>query len=606
MLNTILNDNIEQVIQNLVHKAISSVIEHYDQPIYSCRAIVEAAPYFDELLGHPPCYTSIIEHWSNTLLSYSEENIIQKFEAKDDVLMKEQGKNMDLERYHKLTILIYVLQYYTKIVRPKCFRLHQKDDSVKGFYDTASTILIQYEMLLNRLSTLINHEDNAQDVSFSNDSYGGSEKKVRSISIAIKTIRDAVFAISMDIFSITSLSCLKSGQVTKDCANEKVFSEKENENGIMFSDWILPILIQLLFHSNRMLNEIVEYGCRCKTQNLFTFRCIHMIEESFGMSILVVLSFCPNLLHNSTKQIPSHLNFKEVAPSQLNDELSLKHVIETCAYSPNFLLVTKDQFHSNSKKIRDKKNAASSNDNEYLINLVNKSSIIFKDSLHNTKKEQENSPYLFLSKPAINLETSSSKLEMPWVDCVKGNSFRTARRLFFLIARAVRDTCSIIKIDHQKNEKCCDSKKHRNVNWKVPLNYTILEKVVSKLGTINLLSMARAHFFGRISIKECDTSLTSINNHAQEKKTNLTNFGDQIIKTKHDEVSRQNAKIPEDQPFNIIPARIVPAVRILASLRFPNVTESVLDIALPILFTLIDSYNAVHQILSIAILFHIL
>ena len=52
--------------ETLVRSALKSVVQHYNQPIHN--EIEEKAPYFDVLLGYPPCVPGVVQIWIDRLI----------------------------------------------------------------------------------------------------------------------------------------------------------------------------------------------------------------------------------------------------------------------------------------------------------------------------------------------------------------------------------------------------------------------------------------------------------------------------------------------------------------------------------------------------------
>ncbi len=242
----------------------------------------------------------------------------------------------------------------------------------------------------------------------------------------------------------------------------------------------------------------------------------------------------------------------------------------------------------------------------------------------------------FMNKPILHVShaTSSASLPMPWMDHTKGVGIRAAVSLLQCLAcmaLSLESSLSAFSSDTDRNNRRILHGNQSKISSKSTLS--IITHVV---GEEYFAEKAREMFFGRLELlqkshlpsgrmkRRSDQIISKGPRLKQQqvssRSTSLSFNG--IFETKssytmqHPEESIESfttSKSTHDilseglgnQSHNI-PARIHCAVRILASFTFPSITSEIWDDALPIIFTLIDSYTESQQTLGASLLIHFL
>lgn len=526
---------------NLAKAAAEAVANHYSQEIHLTDNSNETMPYFDPLHGRPRTLTQITKHWTDKLQQSAHDN--------DNISFLNIGSSL--------------IGTYDKCIRVKCFS-SSKNNQKMYLEPTCYIVLIQFEQLLS--SYLAIDQETPAKIVLDFPSTKRTE--------IVNSIYSSIEAVVLDIFSLTALQKISMRSNSKHC--QTVPSE-------LISNTIMPTLLRILEHCVSLQRYLLS---QTQTQNMLKTE-FEQHKYLLTITTLAALSFCSDEpfkyesdQSNSINLTSSNLDASEILPQNWLKELTLRHIFfDKSSYPPSTLADDDDGFCTNS----------------YLDGLL--------ESIGLTTRED----ITFMEDIVVDVKNTSATLSMPWLDHTKGIGVRAARSLLRSLGTLALSL------------ECCTRNlgKDMNIQTDISDKVSILKIITRVAGEDYVVQTARESFFGRLDLfkksKLSDQNRNSeiilkVTTPSQSTKFNgipqTRPMADHVeaIESFTRPTLKGNWKHAEDEIYTDIPARIPSTFRLLAALKFPAVTSTVWDNALPIIFTLIDSCTESHQSLGAALL----
>lgn len=624
-------------------------------------------PYFDPLLGSDGDATynttlkntvstnptlcsqpssSIIRHWLDKLLEHCKH---QKFDntramhvSEDNNIFSEYD---DLWTLHIQTATS-LFESYHKQIRPHCFHFIQQNSldnmnaSTKRFKACkiehfTHLVLIHYEMMVHGFMKDFND-------SCTNENSGSPQSEVKSqefVDVFLECFGKMNLIMKGLLHDISHLTCVE--KVSFDEKNNTGKSSKSfGSRSVQYivRNWILPSLLRIVRHAIQLhtiiinkLPKIMEAGKTLPIQKVKSYT-----QSSISHALIIATSFCsdcvadlayqcneatdksqePNATLKQTMCLSSDLHIFEILPSDFKNNVTLQHIMDTCAYSPNQTTSTYNPTQIR-KFLSDKGIESDENECENIMSLINETVINYDDA-------------------SIS---SSCTFKMNWIDNVKGIGFRAARSLLY----SLEDLAIVL---HHKDifSQVGDGDQSKP-------RQTLIGSILHVLDTQELLDLIRANFFGRLDCpdefsfeddqrqKEEESFLKKMNGGVDKlafnaitisPKTKVTNVHDDplhdILQTRAvkqiSEKKEMDQKLssgykpvynekPEltsmdEKPFVQVKSRTVSSLRLLSSFTTHHSASEVWSQSLPIIYTLIDSNQTTHQSFGGALFVHLL
>ncbi len=590
--------------RNLGQNAINSIITHYSQEIHWATLDVDGAPYFDSLLGKPA---------NEQLTQFLKHCLDEQLKCCEDAEMGPPKKSIYVG-----ADLIY--SYFVH-VRSCCFQIKghngsEMNDSTSKIYveKNAHVILIHYERFLRGFIQSMKTESSMKSAKRSIDDDITSNRSIEwieSINSAIHLVQIAIKSLFHDIIHLTCIEKVK--YRNKDTPKGKETCDFMH----IVKNWILPTLTRVLQHAIDFLHDVIKISSNhifinSKNQSFSTAakKCIQSLQSCLSYGAIIASTFSSDYKGESkidqdvTKSIiSSDLSMFEILPDSWKKKYTLRHLLDTCAYSPNKVIppTNKNDNYSN---------------HDHFSTLAHELA-----SITNSNEENISDTFMdVLDDIILDFdESSSSKLELSWLDHTNGIAFRTGRSLLHQL------DLFAIELTRSMNEQ--------NDNLDIT-TFTAFERVLQATNLSQTIELIRANFFGRIdqslSLKDDDESqydsfAKKIKGHTDKLAFNgiSTSFKeeseDQMYNTMHqiepsknillgrstnqkDCIKQRNPiEFDEPKPFIRVKARVCSSIRLLASIKVQVWSHS-----LPIIYSLIDCNDNSLQSLGGALFLHLL
>ena len=451
-----------------------------------------------------------------------------------------------------------LISTYLTTVRKSCFSDSKKSLIIEP---SAHVVLIHYEMFV--CATLKRYD--IQTISIQDEVHEVNDRNRKGF---LRIIRKSMYSIMADIFTLTAKGAVKN--------NTRGETKLKNH--------ILPTLLRILTHFISIIHQYIGSDDNPDIRK--------EIKDFITISTMVALTFSPDCsepFSGSSNMISCNLDLFELLPPRYQEHLTFGDQFNECCYPLN-------QTEDDNKDDNIEKSTVS----PYLQTLMDR--VCLSSNEHD----------LFSSSLMMDLKGSkNTSLHLHWMDHVNGTGFRSGRELLHQLTRYA---AFINKRDRNLCDESCNTK------------CTSIRTILSLVGTETFIITCRKHFYGRLDCLEGiyndeiqplvneGTSYNGIMNVEKNVKEDIVpKYGndDKVDAAIKSTIPSKNfghrvVSFSDDLPFNKMPSRIPPALRLLRSLCFPHVTSSVWELALPILLSLIDSIKPADQALAGSTLLHLL
>jgi hypothetical protein len=636
--------------ESLIFDAMQSIADHYSQPIHLSTASSSInnkneqeeqqveVPYFDPLLGKPITSPSPVTHyWFERLIhitTISPKHVVGS-------LMKS----------------------YELILREKCFvdgSTGSSSSSSRGktlqVQSNAGILLIQYEQLLSKYKEYLKGgcKNNGPD----HVTAGQEERKGGQPEEEVEVEEDCIYTIvattvermASDIFSLSAMYIRPRDVTAKEVEDPSSSSSAaaaavnsddslDQHTRSRIRNMILPVLLKLLQHMMDYLMYILtEMDCpmSSREKHKSPLRNDTQVKYCFAVGTLVALAFCKDCDFHHLQDCMDKkgaCNMTMLTTSASSSDLTVWEIVD----SKDLCITWKDLFLDQSTfaptLIKDWEKSS------YLDGLFQFAQ--WKRECHGEEEGSSPPPSSssssFMERTMVDFQQSNAAatIQSSWIDPTNGIGTRTARSLLQQISKS--SLWLLLENDNDTKGNCHDNQHTTTTLIHGKCYQDIILKAV---GTEYMCQLARELFFGRLVSSSSSTfsGKTAANKKSQQGKDSINNlfksmsshdlaFNGIIIRDKKasDDAANLNSQLTivqsnrtkrlitrhimeytDSEPFKEVPALAVAAIRVMAALKFPNVTSNVLENTIPVAFTLIDSYAEYHQAFGAAILWNIL
>lgn len=623
--------------ESLVFDAMQSIADHYSQPIHLSTTSSSInnkndqeeqqveVPYFDPLLGKPITSPSPMTHyWFERLIhitTISPKNVVGS-------LMKS----------------------YELILREKCFDsgTGSSSSSSRGktlqVQSNADILLIQYEQLLSKYKEYLKggcKNSGADYVTVGQEEgKGGQPEEVEVEEDFYTIVATTVERIASDIFSLSAMYIqprdvtAKGVEDPSSSAAAAVNSDDsfDHHTRSRIRNVILPVLLKLLQHMmDYLMHILTEMDCPMSSRE--KHKNSTQVKYCLAVGTLAALAFCKDCDHHQDcMDKKGAYNTTMLTTSASSSDLTVWEIVD----SKDLCITWKDLFLDQSTfapaSIKDWEKSS------YLDGLFQ--FVQWKGECHG--EEESSSPSSssssssFMNRAMVDFQQSNAAatIQSSWIDRTNGIGTRTARSLLQQISKSslwlLLENDNDTKGNYHDNQRTTTTLSHGKCYQDI---------ILKAVGSEYMCQLARELFFGRlVSSSSSSSGKTAADEKSQQGKDSSNNlfksmsshdlaFNGIIIRDKKgsDDAANLNSKLTivqsnrtkrlitrhimeytDSEPFKEVPALAVAAIRVMAALKFPNVTSNVLENAIPVAFTLIDSYAEYHQAFGAAILWNIL
>lgn len=546
---------------DISQKAVTILVSHFSENIH-LKSKVPESPSFDPLHGRP---TS--EHSRITSFCIQSVETDSSFGTLNGFLDSSRG----------------LIQSYHDIVRQSCFNFGEKTH----FYrDTSPYILAEYEVMIHKLIVV------------EGSRYSTKTKYDVDCSLShscMEALRYIISEVSRDILSLTAIDRVQKSSKINTATNEvehdftamKINGGDDDAQSQKreICNSILPILLRILGHFVDHLMLIVSTN---KMTYLSDKEEVRKLKCTLMLILIVALSFAPDIPYtrpgdneNDKKTLEGLLTSK---PFNVYEILSKTVVID---FNLKMIMTT----------------------DICILPLEVEASMEKVLKMNGFRNKEEFLNMDLLQDPIVNVDSESSYLTMPWMDHTMGIGLRAGASLLQKIASFSKILINEDQVQ-VKNEESTPS---------------VLSVILRSLGSEIAAEYARTNFFGRLH-EEKDleghktASIVQQNGHGQHKSIAFNGIIQSSNKDQNDlnfSLVATNQKLKrepfhevtnplKEEPFDVLPARVVSSLRILSAFQQSDLSPHVWSHILPIIYSLIDSIKDCYQSLGAAVFVHVL
>jgi hypothetical protein len=547
---------------DISQKAVTILVSHFSEKIH-LKSKVPESPSFDPLHGRPTD-----EHSRITSFCIQSVKTDSSFRTLNGFLDSSRG----------------LIQSYHDIVRQACFNFGEK----KHFYrDTSPYILAEYEVMIHKL-IVVEGSRYSTKTKYDVDS---------SLSSSfMKTLRYILYEVSRDISSLTAIDRVQKSSKINTATNEvehdftkmKINDDDDAQSQKQeICNSILPILLRILGHFVDHLMLIVSTN---KMTYLSDKEEVRKLKCTLMLILTVALSFSSDIPYNTR------------SGDSENDKKTLECLLTSKPFNVYEILSKTVVTDFNLKNIMTTEICILPLEVETNMEKVLK--------MNGFRNKEEFFNMDFLQDPIINIDSESSYLTMPWMDHTMGIGLRAGASLLQKIASFSKILLNEDQVQIENEESITPS---------------VLSVILRSLGSEIAAEYARTNFFGR-SHEEKDheghntASIVEQNGHGKHKSIAFNGIIQSSNKDQNDlnfSLVATNQKLKrepfhkvrnplKEEPFDVLPARVVSSLRILSAFQQSDLSPRVWSHILPIIYSLIDSIKGCHQSLGAAVFVHVL
>lgn len=423
-------------------------------------------------------------------------------------------------------------------------------------------VLMEYEQLLGELLVHDKKE-------YGKLSECGSNQD--SFASSISYLHEVMSIITGDIFSLTAKESIY-GSYERSRQNIDELRCKKTIVNVL-----LPTLLRIVEHMLDLLKSLI---CIQQTYTIISKENKEKIKVIIFLALVVALSFVPDVSFDckddTEKQkcrlSSENFNIFELLPSNLSKDFNLRNIATT----------EKSILPLEAKISR------------HMIKLLKLLMVDDRESVLRSNDFQD---------CIINFDSESSYLSMAWMDHSMGIGQRSGAEL-------LRKIKSVLL--------CCTEGEVTQIRLN---NNTSTSIALSVIGVDRVSKYIRANFFGRLhqQVRSCDDKEKLIFTKDGISDESLTFNGimpshektaEDFMVTKHQpKLVREefhDVRSPmKQEPFEIIPSRIVSSLRVLVAFERSLMSADVWTDVLPIVYSLVDSIHSHNQSFGASLFIHL-
>lgn len=521
------------------------------------------------------------------------------------------------------------MKSYQSIIREKCFDCSSSSSSSSSSRNktlqvqssTAVILLSQFEKLLQKYKEYLNNGSKDDD---DDDDHGGKvacDQQPEAGGQEVQeghfytTVATAIEQMALDIFSLSAMYIRQKDDASTGSGNSL-------DNSRMIRNMILPVLLKIMQHMIDFLMHVIGMDCgtpSCPCQKKRMRRdIVAKVKYCIAVATLIALAFCKDAEFQNmdnkgeslmVKLTSSELNVWEIVDSKHLWTTWKNMFMDQSTFSPTFVKDCDNYLGSlfQFADLKGENDKGLSSSSLSWASLMDKSMVDFQQS-------------------------NTSTFPSSWIDSTNGIGARTATSLLQQISKL----CLLLvetNDDDDKNDDD-DTDKHRDNQHTTTLHHgkCFQDIILDTVGSEYMCQMTRELFFGRLTSsgtraveksrgKDSNSTLLfkSMSSHdlafngiisSKKRLEDAGNLDSQLPVVQSNRtkrlITRHILEYTESEPFKEVPALTVASIRVMAALKFPNISSNVLMDVIPVVFTLIDSYTEYHQAFGAAILWNIL